>query len=360
MRAYFTQFGHITRLRLSRNRNTGASKHYAFIEFESPSVAKIVADSMNNYLMFGHILKCKVMPVDQVHEKMWIGANKRFKHVPWARIEGRKLGMATDREGWMRRVKTEKKRRAAKNAALREIGYEFDGEELKGVEDMPIRERSKEITGQEITTAANKAAMATQAKGVSGPPVTNKNFRTKPLDEDGSTRKEKKTLNKDPEIVSSMLQTTQKQISNIEPERPHEKSTVGETLKIKTPKRESAQRKEGNPHSPDSGRHPSSPRKIKDNIPTISTENSNTTLNVYQETKTKSKKPRKDNSESKQKRTADKKSTSALHSTEEPIFAVEKVASTLLKPKRLKRSIEEEGSGLAKKARKSKRTGKGV
>ncbi|KAF5015773.1 hypothetical protein F66182_12771, partial [Fusarium sp. NRRL 66182] len=58
MRAYFSQFGEISRLRLSRNRVTGRSKHYAFIEFASSVVAKIVAETMNNYLMYGHILKC--------------------------------------------------------------------------------------------------------------------------------------------------------------------------------------------------------------------------------------------------------------------------------------------------------------
>ena len=38
---------------------TGASKGYAFIEFRSEDVAKIVAETMNNYLMFEKLLKCK-------------------------------------------------------------------------------------------------------------------------------------------------------------------------------------------------------------------------------------------------------------------------------------------------------------
>ena len=35
MRAYFSQFGAITQLRLARNKKTGKSQHYAFIEFAS-------------------------------------------------------------------------------------------------------------------------------------------------------------------------------------------------------------------------------------------------------------------------------------------------------------------------------------
>lgn len=59
MKEYFSQFGEITRLRLSRNKKTGRSKHFAFLEFKNAEVAKIVADTMDNYLLFGHLLKCK-------------------------------------------------------------------------------------------------------------------------------------------------------------------------------------------------------------------------------------------------------------------------------------------------------------
>ena len=36
MRSYFGQFGEVTRLRLSRNKKTGKSKHYAYVEFKHP------------------------------------------------------------------------------------------------------------------------------------------------------------------------------------------------------------------------------------------------------------------------------------------------------------------------------------
>lgn len=97
MRAFFSQFGVITRLRLSRSKKvihkrifcvsvyiflitsevilvltasafnwyffcllqTGGSRGYAFIEFKYEDVAKLVAETMNNYLMFTRLLKCK-------------------------------------------------------------------------------------------------------------------------------------------------------------------------------------------------------------------------------------------------------------------------------------------------------------
>ncbi|KAJ7284863.1 hypothetical protein C8J57DRAFT_1289686 [Mycena rebaudengoi] len=79
LRAYFTQFGNITRLRLSRNKRTGASKHYAFLEFDSSS-------TMDNYLLMGHILRCKLVPRDEVHPELWVGANRKWREVPTARV----------------------------------------------------------------------------------------------------------------------------------------------------------------------------------------------------------------------------------------------------------------------------------
>lgn len=38
---------------------TGNSRGYAFVEFESEDVAKIVAETMNNYLFGERLLKCK-------------------------------------------------------------------------------------------------------------------------------------------------------------------------------------------------------------------------------------------------------------------------------------------------------------
>ncbi|KAF8962714.1 hypothetical protein BDZ97DRAFT_1662609 [Flammula alnicola] len=86
LKAYFSQFGNVTRLRVSRNKKTGRSKHYGFIEFDSSAVAQIVADTMDNYLLMGHIMRCKVIPKDQVHPELWVGANRKWRVVPRERI----------------------------------------------------------------------------------------------------------------------------------------------------------------------------------------------------------------------------------------------------------------------------------
>jgi nucleolar protein 15 len=66
MRGYFAQFGEVKRIRLSRNKKTAKSKHYAFIEFAHPEVADIVAETHNNMLMCDRMIKCSIVPVEKV------------------------------------------------------------------------------------------------------------------------------------------------------------------------------------------------------------------------------------------------------------------------------------------------------
>ena len=138
MKQYFSQFGKVNRLRLSRNKKTGASKHYAFVEFASTEVADIVARTMDNYLLFGHILKCKLIPADQVHPDLFKGAGQRFKVDPRNKKAGLAMERGAERAQWEKRVVTENKRRTGRNKQLKEdFGYEFTGPELKAVEGVP-------------------------------------------------------------------------------------------------------------------------------------------------------------------------------------------------------------------------------
>jgi nucleolar protein 15 len=68
---YFKQFGFIESLRLHRSRKTGKSKGYAFIKFSDPEVAKIVAATMNNYLLFERRLKVHVVPKEKLKKGMY-------------------------------------------------------------------------------------------------------------------------------------------------------------------------------------------------------------------------------------------------------------------------------------------------
>jgi RNA recognition motif-containing protein len=131
MREYFSQFGTISKLRLARNRRTGASKHFAFIEFESDEVAKIVANTMDNYLMFGHILKCKYAPQESLHPDLWKGANKRFKRVPYTMLEKKALEAPKTAKQWEKKNAKEQKKREQKAEKMKLLGYEMKLPKLK-------------------------------------------------------------------------------------------------------------------------------------------------------------------------------------------------------------------------------------
>lgn len=137
MKKYFSQFGRVNRLRLSRNKKTGASKHYAFVEFASGEVADIVARTMDNYLLFGHILKCKIIPEDQVHPNLFKGAGQRFKVDPRNKKAGLEMERGVDRAQWEKRVVNENQRRSGRSKALKkDFDYEYTAPEVKSVGDV--------------------------------------------------------------------------------------------------------------------------------------------------------------------------------------------------------------------------------
>ena len=59
---FFSQFGNVTNVRVSRNKKTGKAKHYAFLEFKYPEVAVTAAEAMHNYMLFTQKLVVRVVP----------------------------------------------------------------------------------------------------------------------------------------------------------------------------------------------------------------------------------------------------------------------------------------------------------
>ncbi|ODV79055.1 RNA-binding domain-containing protein, partial [Suhomyces tanzawaensis NRRL Y-17324] len=124
MKRYFNQFGNIINLRISRNKKTGKSKHYGFLEFENLATAKIAAETMNNYLLFGHLLKCEV--VENFHEDLFKNANRRFTPAAGHKISKEKNDKPKTKEQWEELIKKHENKKSSKQAELKDKGINFD------------------------------------------------------------------------------------------------------------------------------------------------------------------------------------------------------------------------------------------
>ncbi|KAF8862371.1 RNA-binding domain-containing protein [Acephala macrosclerotiorum] len=228
MRAYFTQFGNILKLRLSRNKKTGASKHCAWIQFESTEVADIVAKTMDNYLMFGHLLKVKLVPDEQVHEDLFKGANKRFKKIPWNKLEGRKLEQGKDEEEWDARVEKEEKRRNEKAKKLKAMGYEFDSPKVKSAKGVS----KKQVPIIETAADETESVPAIEAALVSEEPSKSKKKSKKAAKAEVET----KEIVEEDEVAEPAKKTKSKKTKAIEATAPVEEKALAVATEASEPK----------------------------------------------------------------------------------------------------------------------------
>lgn len=126
---FFKQFGDIKNIRLSVNKKTGNSKHFAFIEFENEEVAKIVADTMDGYILRGHRLVCNILPKEKLFDGLFKGANKKYHRIPWKKIDVERRKTTKSAEKQQKRQDRLLESDNKKRKRLEELGikYNFDG-----------------------------------------------------------------------------------------------------------------------------------------------------------------------------------------------------------------------------------------
>ena len=78
LRAFFQQFGKVRRLKLFRSKKTGGSKGHAFIQFDSNEVAEVVASALDGYFLGERQLVCHVVPVNKIHDGMFLPPKKEL------------------------------------------------------------------------------------------------------------------------------------------------------------------------------------------------------------------------------------------------------------------------------------------
>lgn len=98
-----------------------------------------------------------MVPKSQIHEKLWVGANKRFKQIPWNKMAGNKLKKPLTESGWTARITKEEEKRNERATKLAALGYEFEAPKLKTIQDVnnetPALEAAVEEAPEEIEAA---------------------------------------------------------------------------------------------------------------------------------------------------------------------------------------------------------------
>jgi len=83
---------------------------------------------MDNYLLMGNILQCKIIPKDKIHPELWVGANKKWKKLPIDRIERLKHDKPRTQEQIEKAEKRLIERQTEKKRKLEEAGIKYNFE----------------------------------------------------------------------------------------------------------------------------------------------------------------------------------------------------------------------------------------
>ncbi|XP_025901007.1 MKI67 FHA domain-interacting nucleolar phosphoprotein [Nothoprocta perdicaria] len=201
LRSYFSQFGTVTRLRLSRSKKTGGSKGYGFIEFESDDVAKIVADTMNNYLFCERLLKCQFIPPERVHKDLFKDCGRKFRK-PSQPAVGRynKIRSASEKAKMAKRL-LRKERLLRKRLAEKGLDYDFPG---FAAQKLPIKKKKVKKSKLKLDLSLNSQ----DPTPVCTPTVLE---RRKAHEADDDTEDKEVTVRLPPSSVENAVQRPKKQ-----------------------------------------------------------------------------------------------------------------------------------------------------
>jgi nucleolar protein 15 len=132
-RKFFAQFGKVRRVKIFKSMKTGGSKGYGFVQFETPDVATVVAEAMDGYFLSDRQLVCHVIPVNKLHEGMFLPPKQKSKPVV-KDSEGADEKEATDDEDEeeeetapsQEKIERLTRTQAKKQKRLKDLGIDYD------------------------------------------------------------------------------------------------------------------------------------------------------------------------------------------------------------------------------------------
>lgn len=130
IRKFFSQFGKVERLKLVRSKKTGGSRGHAFIQFESPEIAEVVAETIDGYFLHERQLVCHIVPPNKIHEGLFaVPKRKNSTSNPDENVNDNETEeIETVEPGPLSEQKLNKITRlqTRKQNRLRELGINFD------------------------------------------------------------------------------------------------------------------------------------------------------------------------------------------------------------------------------------------
>jgi len=179
MKGFFTQFGTVSRLRLARNRKTGRSKHFAFIEFEHREVAEVVSKAMNGYLLYSKILECRLLKPEEVRPKTFnvSKANLQLVNRPIDQLRNTERSLFNAERSVEKREKLAGRRAGAARQRGRQwakvgIEYDFEGVSGEAAESDPSKKKPKAAKAAKAAAKPASKAAAKPKAAAQEPPAS--------------------------------------------------------------------------------------------------------------------------------------------------------------------------------------------
>jgi len=194
LKSYFTQFGRVLNVKVSRSKKTGKSKGYAFVKFQYAAVAKTVADTCHNYLFYNKLLKCEYRPLDQVHKDTFYNYYWKDNLKPKRLHNSAKTDDKVEKLG-----KQSEKRQSNKLKKLQEMGVDIQLDDV-----VTINKTSCASAQDEVSKAISKEESSADTEEAPSPAATENSVsvggstarRSKRKREEMETSSPKKTVPK--------------------------------------------------------------------------------------------------------------------------------------------------------------------
>ncbi|XP_048780953.2 MKI67 FHA domain-interacting nucleolar phosphoprotein-like [Ostrea edulis] len=196
IKKYMSQFGKVKAVKVSRSNKTGKSKGYAFVEFQSDDVAKIVADTMNNYLVFERLIKCQYMSSSKLHPTT-LGRKSGVFKPPKSHAIARDRHNNKKREIKQERtIKRLMKNHKKKSDLLKTLGIDLQMEGLEKVLETGkqiLMEKEKEKAADKISEPVKVASLKTPLKEKAKTPKSGQKSKTPKVQTPATDRTPKAT-----------------------------------------------------------------------------------------------------------------------------------------------------------------------